>query len=542
MNVTIKIAFILFCTSTICIFCHAENQKLYQQLDELIIRNKRIEEEKEKHIETIKQILKSPLLTDAEHYAVNDRLYHEYSTFKYDSAFAYASRNISLANKMNDPIRDILSRLDLIHIMSVAGMFDEAEATIKTINTNLLSGDILIKYYQQLCEFYLFKSEFSVGTEFYSIYMQKMQNFRKLIIDNVPKDSYSYIVTLANYEAYLKNYDKSIKIISGYLSKLKPEQHQYGILASQLAFFYKCKNDKKNQKKYLLLSAISDQIGCIKEENSLRELALLLFEEGNYRQAYKYLNLSINNANFYGTRLRNIQASRLIPDIISGYDVMRERQHRLISILMIIISIIAIFLVTAIIVICNLLKHYKKVNLQMGNINNRLQTTVKELEHTNKLVKEANKIKDEYIGRFMELSSKIIEKTEEKRKYINRLAKEHNLKALYDIIKSNDLFTENSKLFYQNFDSAFLSIYPNFIDKVNELLNSEYKIIPKGERLTTELRILALIRLGITDNHKIANILNSSITTIYTYRSRLKIHSIMKDSFEQQVTQINSWE
>lgn len=542
MNVIFKLISILVCISGIGVSCHAEEQQLYQQLDELINRNEQIKTDKLKQIETIKQILRNPTLTDVEQYAVNDRLYNEYSTFKYDSAFTYASHNIKLAVKMNDQLRANLSRLNLIHIMSVAGIFDGAEDTIKAIDANLLKGEVLIKYYRQLCEFYLFKSEFSIGTEFYEHYMQKMQEYRKLIIAQAPKDSYDYISTLADYKASLNDFDESIKIIKDYLPKLTPDQHQYGILTSQLAFFYKCKKDQENQKRYLLLSAISDQIGCIKEENSLRELALLLFEEGNYKRAYNYLNRSIDNANFYGTRLRNIQASRLVPDIIDGYNVMREKQHESIVILVIAISVIAIFLIISIIIIYNLLKRYKKVNQKIADINDRLQTTVQELERTNVLIKEANKIKEEYIGRFMELSSTLIEKTETSRKLANRYAKEHNLKALYDMIKSDALFTENTKLFYQNFDIAFLSIYPDFVDKVNELLNERYQIMPKKERLTTELRILALIRLGITDNHKIASILNSSITTIYTYRSRLKMHSTIKDNFEQQVMQINSWE
>ena len=145
---------------------------------------------------------------------------------------------------------------------------------------------------------------------------------------------------------------------------------------------------------------------------------------------------------------------------------------------------------------------------------------------------ESNKIKDEYLGRFLELSSTLIDRAENQRKLENRLARDKKLAELYTELKSAKYITE---------DTAFLNIYPSFITEVNKLLSKENVIDPKDEKLTTELRILALIRLGITDNQKIASILRSSITTIYTYRSKLKAKAIDKTTFEEKIKLIEAY-
>ena len=169
-----------------------------------------------------------------------------------------------------------------------------------------------------------------------------------------------------------------------------------------------------------------------------------------------------------------------------------------------------------------------------------------EIENVNTQMKEANRIKDEYIGRFLELSSNLIKRAEDRSKKLNRLARDRKLEELYAELKSSEAVNGDIRMFHQNFDSAFLNIYPNFISEVNRLLTPESRFAVEEEgsaakRLTTELRILALIRLDITDNQTIADILRSSITTIYTYRSKLKARAISKDTFEDDVRKIATY-
>lgn len=515
--------------------------RLYSRLDSLIDIQEDLTKAKQEKIGVLQSTLNSKELTYEERYNINERLYDEYLAFKYDSAYKYVTKNIEMARRENDMMRYNRSMLNLVHIVNVAGLFDEAENILHRIDTLQLNEGDLVNYYTQCSELYLFKAEFSQGTTYYNKYIADAMIFRQKILDLAPKESYSYIVTRASYVAQERKYDEAIRLLEGCLPKYKSGERNYSILTSTLAFFYRCKSDTLQQRKYLIKSAISDLEGAIRENNSMRELASMLFDEDDMERAYKYLNTSIEDANYYGTRLRSIQATQLLPQILKAYQTDQEQTHKTTLLMLIIISIVSLLLVLGIIAIAVLMKRYSLANRKVHKINDELGEVVKKLETANAMMRESNKIKEEYIGRFLELSSTYIDKMEEQRKKENRLAREHDLPALFEELKSSRTNTENTRLFYKNFDSAFLNIYPHFVEEVNKLLLPEHRIIPKegGERLTTELRIFALIRLGITDNQKIASILRSSITTIYTYRSKFKNRSVAKDEFEEQIKEIN---
>ena len=183
------------------------------------------------------------------------------------------------------------------------------------------------------------------------------------------------------------------------------------------------------------------------------------------------------------------------------------------------------------------------MNATLTSQNEDLQTLNSQFSVLNTQMKEANRIKDEYIGRFLELCSALIHRGEERHKYFNRLARDRKLEELYAELKSPKAINEGIHIFHQNFDTAFLNIYPDFISEVNRLMmpGNQFEVEEDSTKLTTELRILALIRLGIADNQKIADILRSSITTIYTYRSKLKSRALQKDTFEDDIKKIATY-
>ena len=279
----------------------------------------------------------------------------------------------------------------------------------------------------------------------------------------------------------------------------------------------------------------------------MRAIADRLFDEGDVDRAYRYMRVAVDDANFYGTRLRNIQASRIVPKILNAYQTKQERNHRSMMWLLVAISVIALLLVGGVIVIYQLLKRYRRLNEQKKAINEQLRLvngqlgdTVEQLHETNGLLREREKIKEEYIARFLTLSSRFIDRGEEQRKALYRLYRDRKTEDLARELKSTHSGSENAQLFYENFDNAFLNIYPTFVDEVNKLLQEDGKIeVKQGKRLTTESRVLALIRLGINDNQSIAAILRASLTTIYTYRSKLKARALNKDDFEARIKAID---
>jgi hypothetical protein len=517
---------------------------LYVTLDSLIAHYQETTAEKESRIKNLKDGVKTMSLTADQMYDLNLRLYDEYVAFRFDSAFYYVEKNVERLRHTEDHDRFAASAIRMAHILSVTGLFDRARRLLDEIDPEKLGDEQRVAYYNQQSELNLYRSEMAQYTPYFNDYIQKAQYYRQLIIQTAPKDSYDYIFSLATYTCETGNPDKAIQMMEAWLPKLDVSTRDYSIVTSTLAYFYQCKNDKERQEYYLLLSAISDEQGAIRENNSLRMLAEILMAHGENDIAYRYLYQSITEARFYGSRLRMMQVGRMAPQIMNLYDKERAQTQQNTYIYLGIISFISLILLGIMAYTLVLLRKKKAASRQIEAMNKALTAHNEQIQAVNSQMKEANRIKDEYIGRFLELSSNLIKQGEERSKQLNRLARDRKLEELYAELKSSQTINSGIRMFHQNFDEAFLNIYPAFISEVNKLLTPDNAFfISEGDskRLTTELRILALIRLGISDNQEIADILRSSITTIYTYRSKLKSRSVNKDTFEDDVRKIATY-
>ena len=517
---------------------------LYAKLDSLIAHYQETTAEKENRIRNLKDGVKTMSLTDDQTYDLNLRLYDEYVAFRFDSAFYYVEKNVERFRHTDDHDRFAASAIRMAHILSVTGLFDRARRLMDEIDPEQLGDEQRVAYYNQQSELNLYRSEMAQYTPYFNDYIQKAQYYRQMIIQTAPKDSYDYIFSLATYTCETGNPDKAIQMMEDYLPKLDVSTRDYSIVTSTLAYFYQCKDDRERQEYYLLLSAISDEQGAIRENNSLRSLAEILMARGENDIAYRYLYQSITEARFYGSRLRMMQVGRMAPQIMNLYDKERAQTQRNTYIYLGIISFISLILLGIMAYTLVLLRKKKAASRQIEAMNKTLTAHNEQIQAVNSQMKEANRIKDEYIGRFLELSSNLIKQGEERSKQLNRLARDRKLEELYAELKSSQTINSGIRMFHQNFDEAFLNIYPAFISEVNKLLMPDNAfVISEGDsrRLTTELRILALIRLGISDNQDIADILRSSITTIYTYRSKLKSRSVNKDTFEDDVRKIATY-
>ena len=517
---------------------------LYVTLDSLIAHYQETTAEKESRIKNLKDGVKTMSLTADQMYDLNLRLYDEYVAFRFDSAFYYVEKNVERFRHTDDHDRFAASAIRMAHILSVTGLFDRARRLMDEIDPEQLGDEQRVAYYNQQSELNLYRSEMAQYTPYFNDYIQKAQYYRQLIIQTAPKDSYDYIFSLATYTCETGNPDKAIQMMEDYLPKLDVSTRDYSIVTSTLAYFYQCKGDRERQEFYLLLSAISDEQGAIRENNSLRTLAEILMARGENDIAYRYLYQSITEARFYGSSLRMMQVGRMAPQIMNLYDKERAQTQRNTYIYLGIISFISLILFGIMAYTLVLLRKKKAAGRQIEAMNKTLTAHNEQIQAVNSQMKEANRIKDEYIGRFLELSSNLIKQGEERSKQLNRLARDRKLEELYAELKSSQAINSGIRMFHQNFDEAFLNIYPAFISEVNKLLTPDNAfVISEGDsrRLTTELRILALIRLGISDNQDIADILRSSITTIYTYRSKLKSRSVNKDTFEDDVRKIATY-
>ena len=519
----------------------------FARLDSLIAVQPHIVAEKETRLAQMKADLAAEP-TVLGRYGIMRRLYEEYAAYQYDSAYAYVSQCISLAQAMGDAARLNESRLNLAHILSTACLMEQARQTLAQIDTTQLTPDQFITYYRTRTDLLIYQAEYMQGTRYADEAVQQLIAVRQRVaaLDG-PKDNVSYLITRAECLADGGNQQQAIDLLATLLPRYKSGDRMYSIITSTMSFHYSQLDDRDKQMEYLIKSAESDLEGCIRENTSLRAIADRLFDEGDIDRAYRYMRVAVDDANFYGTRLRNIQASGIVPKILNAYQTKQEQGSRKMMWLLGVISLIALLLVGGVIAIYQLLKRYRRlneqkkaINEQLRHVNGQLHDTVEQLHESNALLQEREKLKEEYIARFLALSSRFIDRGEEQRKALYRLYRDRKTEELARELKSTHSGNENAQLFYENFDNAFLNIFPNFVDEVNKLLQEGGKIeVKQGKRLTTESRVLALIRIGITDNQSIANILRASLTTIYTYRSKLKARALDKDSFETQVKAID---
>lgn len=542
---------LLFSFSMLCASLAAQNNldSLLAVLDKVVQQSDRYEDAKKQHIAFIKERLSNRELSQEEIYHINLQLFNEYEAYICDSARHYINQNLAIARNLGR--QDLLneSLLKKAHILATSGLYAEGVKLLESVDKSSLSNKLLADYYMAFENIYLYHAEYAQDDEYRPEYLNKMNAYRDSILQFATEGTYQYMITKGPV-LFDRNQKKEAEVfLNDFLSQVSPDTREYAIITSILAFICQYSSQPELRKVYLVKSAIADVKAVVKENNSLRELAEILYEEADIERANNYMKKSMADASFYNARLRNVQASKMLPVIDRSYQLEKEMQRRKLQTFLWVISFLSLFLILTIAYIVRQMKKLAKARREVLCANNELQklnTELLEANHQQKQMndslRESNCIKEEYIGRFLGLCSTYIDKLETYQRMLNKKAASGKLEELYKTLKSSQFIDDELKEFYQNFDSSFLNIFPDFVECFNLLLPESEKIIPKqGERLTTELRIFALIRLGITDSAKIASFLRYSITTIYTYRSKLKNRSLYRDDFEGQVMKIGSF-
>ena len=526
-------------------FCApTRKERLYKTLDSLLVVQPQITKEKEDRINFVRESLKRPNLSDENRYQVYLRLFEEYLAFRFDSAYNCIHECIDIQLKTGDKQQLNYCQLRLSHILAVTGLFNKTRELLENIDVNHLNPNNLAEYYNAKQEFFLFQSEQAMHTPYFETYLDSAILYREKLLSLKNLDRYTDTFTRATFLGEKGDLQQAIQLLERYLPEEKDARH-YSIITSTLAYLYGKNGNTDSQEEYLILSAISDVKNAIRENNSLRELAALLMKQGKTDRAFRYLQASSEDATFYGTRLRNMQSGLLGPNIITAYNQLRDRSRYINWALLFAISLVALSLWISRIFRSRLIRRLKDADQQNKEVNEKLSQANAQLSTLNASLNSANdelaklgRVKEEYIARLFEVGSTFICKADERNKKLNRLVRNHKIEELYKEIKDTDYLNQISESYLKQFDLAFLNICPNFVCEVNKLLSPDNQFEIRKDSLTTELRILALLRLGINNNQKMAEILNSSITTIYTYRSKIKARAINKDTFEADVAAI----
>jgi len=515
---------------------------LYMKLDEAIGNENQYQEQEEKFISKLKHQLDDSHLSIDDLYSIYHQLSNEYEFYRCDSARFYALKRLSIAESSGKTNWIIDSKIQLASILSKAVMFNEAVDLLEGIPVKELSKQQEVNYYKAFYEVYVFKIDFFEDGYGDELLNQKRDFYYENFLKVLPTNIYEY----ASYYGikYINNheFEKAKKVLYDFLPNVKIGTRPYSILHSVLGFLYEQTGETEKVKEYLALSALSDVQGNIMENASLRSLAAILYDEGDIDRANTYIKKSMEDANFYNSRIRNFQTSKVLSIIDKAYQIDRIKQQKKLEKLLIIISILSFVLLIGISFIIGQIRIMSNAKKKISVFNEQLKLKNIALAEANHALADTNHIKEEYIGHFLGLCSVYIEKMEKYQKKLCNKAKTSTVEELYKTIKSTQFIEDERVEFYTNFDDSFLKLFPDFVDKFNALLPEKERIILKpNETLTTELRIFALIRLGITDNTKIAEFLNYSLATIYNYRSRYRNKALVqRNEFEKEVLKIGS--
>lgn len=536
--------------SMLCASLTAQNNldSLLIVLDKVVEQSSQYENTKKQRIGLIEEGLANRELSQEE-YHINSQLFSEYESYICDSARHYVNRNIEIAKSLGRQDWLDESLLKKAHILATSGLYAEGVELLESVDKHNLSDKLLVDYYMAFENIYLYHAEYAQDDEYLPEYLKRMNAYRDSILQIVTEGTYQYMITWGPVLVDRNQKKEAEELLNNYLSQVAPDTREYAIVTSILAFICQYNDQPELRKVYLAQSAIADIRGVVKENNSIRELAEILYEEADIERANNYMKKSMADASFYNARLRNVQASKMLPVIDHSYQLEKEMQRRKLQAFLWVISILSLFLILTIAYIVSQMKKLAKArsevvcaNTELQKLNAHLVEANRQQQQMNDSLTESNCVKEEYIGRFLGLCSAYIDKLETYRRMLNKKAASGKVEELYQTLKSSQFIDDELKEFYQNFDSSFLNIYPDFVECFNRLLPESEVIIPKqGELLTTELRIFALIRLGISDSSKIASFLRYSITTIYTYRSKLKNRSLYRNDFEERVMRIGSF-
>lgn len=491
---------------------------------------------KENNIQNLKKLLEIGELPFEQTYDINQKLYDEYRKYMTDSAVHYIQRNVDIATKLGRvDLRD-KANLELAWLYSTQGLYIEAKKILEDIQRMTLPKESLPDYYETYSSFC---SHYGQSNN-HEVYYRKSELYRDSLLMVLDPLSPSYQITYATKTLYAGQEAEAEQILLSLFDKTSDKDPDRAVIAYMLGLKYKSDKNVELQKKYFSISAITDIQNAIRDNASLQGLALLYYEMGDIDYAYKFIELAINDAVACNVRYRTVETSSFYPIINASYQAKEAKQKSELQSYLVLISIMSVFLIIGIIYVYKQMKRLSRIRKQLYYTNVELHKLNNDLYTANNSLHEANHIKEEYIAHFFDLCSSYIDKLEDYRKSLNKLAANNKIEDLYKSLKSTILVENELDELYKNFDAIFLNLYPTFVEDFNSLLVPDEHIYPKqGELLNTELRIFALIRLGITDSVKIASFLRYSLRTVYNYRTKVRNKSaVSRDEFEEKVKAI----
>lgn len=510
-------------------------KELLELLDSYVDKRDEFSKQKEKKIDQLKLKLRTAE-NNTQRLALLNSIYREYYTYHYDSAMVYVNRGLTLSENENNTYYTTLNKINRAAVLSTGGFYSQSEELLEDINKKGVPEQLKQYYYYTRTWLYNYWEAFSSKSEFMSYYHKKKFDNIKLTVEATNSKDVALRAYLSGELAFLEN-PVSKTVLQLYTKALKNSRVDSRVHASAaycVARYYRELGDMGRYEKYIIEAAISDMVCPLKENLALQEFSTYLYEKDQKYadRAARYIYCSMEDARFYNNRLRMLEISSVLPIIATANQEALAHKERIVRGVLAVVSFLSLMLLATAIF------GYKQ-NKWLAGSRREVKTQNRQLKELNERLVATNHRRETYMRLFMDISAVYIRKLMEYRKLVSRKIKANQTADLLKTINSYKLAEEEATTFYTRFDRAFTELYPSFVDELNSLLLPEGRIaLPSPNTLTTEVRIYALMRLGVTESQEIATLLFYSTQTIYNYKSAMRTRAVNRETFEEDINRL----
>ena len=524
------------------IYIKGDNNQLYKQLDAALAQRAHYVELKEKSLNEIKQGAKY-VTSNEDKLKLYEQLANEYKAYEYDSAMTYVNKGLILAQKSNNIFFNKRFQLSQTRLLITRGFYAEAKEILQKIEPKEEPRDYQFLYYYTMYGLYNNWSTYCENNEFSKNYDLKKVEYLKKAIELSPKKDafYYYLMGELYYFSNHPNNNRTIQYYKKALSMEKTNSRLHAMTAFALSEIYQKANNLELMEHYLLVAAISDVTSATKENVALQDIALFIYKHKtrSLNKAQEYINLSLEDAYAYNNRLRRIEISSKLQMITNAYTDDIKTTNRLLNIALLVIILLLLGVGISSLFIRKKNRLLKQKKDEISATSDKMEILNGQLHLINDELKDTNQKRERLVKVYIDLCYKNIERNSKLRTLVVRKIKANQSKELLSLLSSSTNTEKENKEFLTEFDKAFLSLYPTFVNELNQQLTESAHIqLKENGEMPPILRVCALLRLGITESSKIAGILSYSPQTVYNYRSLLKNNAIDKEHFEENVLKL----
>lgn len=466
-------------------------------------------------------------------------LFHEYKSFSIDTAVMLSRQCRTMAIHTGSDSLLWEAQIMEAEALQSLGRYDESLRVLDALPAsarNIFRLSLLNLY----------------ATIYYSLYQntyprsdaeafgERLLQYRDSLVAILPPTDPEYHINMAERYRVLGNTQGAGEEVRILRSQFSPQQVEPGMVAYIAAQVALMQGNHEEAKQLLAQSAIYDMESSTRKYEALPILAKMLYEDGDYERAYSYIYTSMRDIELSNARNRMQKITESLPLIADAHREAVAKKNRLKNTLIVVVSVLMFLLLIALLAVRSRHKSLKRERQALAGNNLQLTRLKEELAQANSRLADQAKVKEEYIGYLFNLCSEYIDTHERERNLLARKIKAGKILEVEQALRSSQN-VDNLKNFFHRFDQIFLGLFPDFIDKMNSLLTDDYRLTPReSELLSPELRICALVRLGINDSTRIANFLHYSTQTVYNYRARIRSHArFPKDEFLQRVQSLD---